>query len=452
MKLDLQVPHESHLELWNQTNWRYAFLMGGRGNGRSGTASRYTLSQLTSNTYTRGAIMRAVRENIKSSCWTEILDRITEQDAENLEGLSISDNEISFGKNYVRPFGFKASSGSLTARLKSLAGFNYAWIEEMEEIGEDEFRKFDDSLRTKEGRIRIVGTLNPPEKDHWIIKEFFDLEEHPEAKGFYIPHLKEEHKQDTLYIGGTFRENRHNIDEQTAHKYERYKLTNPEYYWQMIEGLIPESVRGKIFKGWELIDELPKDAKLLRIGGDWGWYPDPVATIALYYYDGYYIVDGISYGNEIDDDVVASDIKNVTGGTTVRAAFGADEPKSIELMARKGIKAVKSITGPGSVDTRIKLTADKKIKVVRKNHPIHGNWVWDAYNKYHWAEDKDGNPKGEPDHEGSDPMDAISYAIADLSDKSSGTGVKVQTPNWQGYNKLTPQKTGGGVKVYNNFI
>ena len=435
MELDLAVPHDSHISLWEKDYWRYAFLMGGRGNGRSGTASRYTLSQLVGDSFTRGAIMRAVRENIKSSCWSEIIDRIAEQEAEGVQGLNVSDQEISFKRNYMRPFGFKASSGSLTARLKSLANFNFAWIEEMEEILEEDFRKFDDSLRTKEGRIRIVGTLNPPNKDHWIIKEFFDLKEHPIAKGFYIPHLNKYHQQDTLYIGGTFRENQHNIDEGTARKYDRYKETNPEYYWQMIEGLIPESIRGKIFKGWELIDQLPRDAKLLRIGGDWGWFPDPVAIIALYYSDGYYIVDGITYGNELDDDVVASDIKNVNGGTGVRAVFGADEPKSIELMMRKGIKAVKSITGAGSVDTRIKITADKKIRVVRKNHPVHGNWVWDAYNQYHWAEDKDGNPKGEPDHQGSDPMDALMYAIADLVDASSGQNVKVSRPAYTGFNR-----------------
>ena len=433
MELALKVPHETHLELWNDTSWRYAFLMGGRGNGRSGTASRYTISQLVSETYTRGAIMRAVRENVKSSCWSDLIDRIAEQEAENIRGLEITDQKISFGKNYILPFGFRASSGSLTARLKSLAKFNYAWIEEMEEIGEAEFRTFDDSLRTIEGRIRIIGTLNPPSKDHWIIKEFFDLEEHPEADGFYVPHLKEKHKEDTIYIGGTWRENEQNLDEATKKRYEGYKQTKPEYYWQAIEGLVPEVVRGRIYKGWELINALPREAKLLRIAGDWGWFPDPVATIALYYYDGCYIVDGITYGNEIHDEVVAADILNVDGGKSVRAVFGADEPKSIELMRNKGVNAVKSITGAGSVDTRIKMTAEKRIKVVRKNHPTHGNWVWDSYEKYHWAEDKDGNSKGEPDHEGSDPVDAISYAIADLTEKTAS--VTVSSSKYRGYNK-----------------
>lgn len=58
MKVSFEV-QEGHIELWEQDDWRYAFIMGGRGNGRSGTASRYVTSRLLGKEYTRGAIMRA---------------------------------------------------------------------------------------------------------------------------------------------------------------------------------------------------------------------------------------------------------------------------------------------------------------------------------------------------------------------------------------------------------
>lgn len=54
---------DDHLQLWERQDWRYAFLMGGRGNGRSGTASRFVVSQLPGEEYTRGAIMRAFKED-----------------------------------------------------------------------------------------------------------------------------------------------------------------------------------------------------------------------------------------------------------------------------------------------------------------------------------------------------------------------------------------------------
>ena len=54
---------DTHLPLWERNDWRYAFLMGDRGNGRSGTASRYMTSRLLGKEHTRGALMRAVRED-----------------------------------------------------------------------------------------------------------------------------------------------------------------------------------------------------------------------------------------------------------------------------------------------------------------------------------------------------------------------------------------------------
>jgi phage terminase large subunit len=150
---------ENHLPLWEETNWRYAFLMGGRGNGRSGAASRYMMSRLLGKEYTRGAIMRAVKEDIRTSCWQEIMDRVDEQGIRGASGLSITDNtmHIAFGQNSLQAHGYKAGSGSQTAKLKSLANYNLIWNEEGEETIEPEFRRF------------------------------FDLEPAPQAPGFFIP-------------------------------------------------------------------------------------------------------------------------------------------------------------------------------------------------------------------------------------------------------------------------
>lgn len=407
MKVSFEV-HESHIPLWENTNWRYAIVMGGRGNGRSGTASRYVVSQLLSKEYTRGAIMRATREDIRASCWGEINDRLREQNI--VEQFHITDNDmfIEYGQNSLRAHGFRASSGSLTARLKSLAGYNLIWGEEGEEIGEDEFRTLDDTLRTTKGRIRIILSLNTPSIGHWIIKKWFDIIPSG-VQGFYKLKLKEDAK-DVIFIGGTWRENEPNMDKHTIERYEAYKHTNPNYYYQVIEGLSPEEVRGKIYSGWQLIDAIPPEARLVKFGLDWGWFPDPVSVIALYYHNGGYIVDEIIHGTNIDDDMVASAIKSVTGWETTPVVCGADEPKSIEMLRKHRIRAEATDNRKGSVAYRIKVTSTKRISVTRRSKN-----VWAGYEVYRWAEDKDGNPKGEPDHQGSDPMDAVSYPIASIN-------------------------------------
>lgn len=402
----------SHVVLWEDSNWRYAILMGGRGNGRSGTASRHAISQLLSKEYTRGAIMRAVHADIRTSCWGEIMNRVNEQGIQ--EQFRIADNDmfIEYGKNGLRAHGFRASSGSLTARLKSLAEYNYLWIEEAEEIGEEEFRTLDDTLRTVKGRIRIILSLNTPPKNHWILRKWFDLEPSGQ-QGFYIPHLKPEAK-DVLFIGGTWRENATNLDPHTIERYKSYQYTNPAYFWQVIEGLSPEEVRGKIYTGWQQVDTIPQGARLLKFGLDWGWYPDPVSVVAVYYWNGSYIVDEVIHGTNLDDEFVAGEIKKVSGWETTYVVCGADEPKSIEMLRKYRIRAESTDNRKGSVQYRIKTTSTKKILVTRRSKN-----VWAGYEVYRWAEDKDGNPKGEPDHEGSDAMDAVSYVMASLQNKQN---------------------------------
>lgn len=409
MNVSFEV-HESHIVLWEiGTNIRYVFIMGGRGNGRSGTASRFAVSKLLGKEYVRGAIMRATREDIRASCWGEIMDRIKEQDIEKAFHIVDNDMFIECGQNSLRAHGFRASSGSLTARLKSLAGYNFIWIEEAEEIGEGEFRTLDDTLRTTKGQITIIFSLNTPPKNHWILRKWFNLIP-SEVSGFFIPTLKPE-LTDTIYIGGTYEENRPNLDEHTVDRYEAYRNINPSYYWQVIKGYSPDEVRGKVFSGWTICESVPPEARLVKFGLDFGWFPDPACAVAVWYHNGTYIIDEVVYGTELSNEFVAGEIKKY--GQAITIADSA-EPKSIAEMRRYGIQVQGAEKGKDSVSFRIKVTATKKIQVTRRSKN-----VWESYENYAWAEDKDGNPKNEPNHTWSHAMDSVSYPIAAMHNKQS---------------------------------
>ena len=393
--------------LWSEQA-RYYILMGGRGRGASTTGSQYLLSNLLAPDFFRSAIMRAVHSDIRHSIWRELNDRIDEQEARAT--LHITDNEmrVEYGKNTIQAHGFRASSGSHTAKLKSLASYNTVLIEEADEVGEKEFTVLDDSLRTVKGDIRIVLILNSPPKSHWIIQRWFDLEESG-RQGFYIPKLKAD-AHNVVFVGGTFNDNLVNLDLETVRRYKAYKDTKPDYYYQVIEGLVPETVRGRIYTGWQLIDSVPESARLMKFGVDFGWFPDPACAVAIYYHNGGYIIDEVSYGTEITNEVLAGDIK-VAGKATVIA--DSAEPKSIAEMNKYGISVVGAEKGKDSVIFRIKVTAQKKISVTRRSKN-----VWKSYENYAWAEDKDGNPKGYPEHTWSHAMDAVSYPIAAMHNKT----------------------------------
>ena len=383
VKVNFEVGDE-HLQLWEPGDWRYAFLMGGRGNGRSGTASRYVTSRLLGKEYTRGAIMRAVKEDIRTSCWQEIIDRVEEQEIR--DALSITENtmHMAFGVNSLQAHGYKAGSGSQTAKLKSLANYNLIWNEEAEETAEPEFMKLDDSMRTVKGSIRIIFTLNTPPKNHWIIKRFFDLLPAPEAPGFFIPKLKK--GSNAIYIPGTFRDNLVNIDPATAKRYEKYRETNPAYYWQMIEGLCPEVVMGRIYSGWKVVDQVPHEARLMGYGLDFGFDPDEAAIVAIYWYNGGFLLHEILYQTELLNSHLISTFKALP-----KAPIIADsaEPKSIAELQAAGLNVIPCEKGADSVNFGIKHVQGLPISYTSNSTNLH-----DEYENYSWKVTKDGEAAG----------------------------------------------------------
>ena len=380
MKINYEI-HESHVPVWRSADKRYIILMGGRGNARSGTASRYTLSRILGKEYTRGAIMRGTHADIRPSCWREIMDRIVEENIENNFRIVDNDMFLEYGKNSLRAHGFKASSGSLTARLKSLAGYNFVWIEEGEETLESEFRTLDDTLRTVKGNIQIIITLNTPPKSHWIIRKWFNLTPHPEAKGFYIPTLKPEFEKDVLFISGTHRENLPNLSNQIVQQYLRYKQEKPAYYWQMIEGLSPETVMGRIYTGWKEIDELPHEARLIGYGLDFGFDPDPAAIVAVYAHNGGIIFDEKLYATRLLNEHLATTLEGLP-----KAPIVADsaENKSIAELQGKGLNIIPCEKGKDSVVFGIKHMQGLRISYTKRSVNIKRE-----YENYAWKRNKD---------------------------------------------------------------
>lgn len=385
---------------------RYIILMGGRGGGRSTVASQFANAMLLADDYFRCAIMRYVLGDIRNSIYKEITDRAEEQ--EILDTLDVADSimTIRYGKNSINAVGFRKSSGDQKSKLKSLASYNTIIIEEADEVPEEDFMQLDDSLRTLKGNITVILLLNPPPRSHWIIERWFKLIPHPEAKGFYIPELTEEAKEDTLFIYANYRDNIVNLSEQTIKNYEQYKHTKPNHYWNMVEGLAPEILRGKIYSNWKQIDEVPHEARLICRGLDFGWHPDPCALVDIYEYNGGFIFDEITYQTNLKNRQLATIILNQSEKAIVVA--DSNEPKSIDELRELGVDVIPCEKGADSVRFGI-----KKLQGLAISYTSRSKKLKKEYDNYHWLIDKDGNEHQIPDPKCDDHfMDAARYGLS----------------------------------------
>lgn len=407
----IQRVNEVYKPLFTE-NPRYFILLGGRGAGRSTVASQFANAKLIDPKYFRCAIMRYILGDIRNSIYREIIDRAEENGIDSKLKVNTSTMSIEYGQNSINAVGFRKSSGDQKSKLKSLASYNCVIIEEADEIPEEDFMQLDDSLRTVKGNITIILLLNPPPKNHWIVKRWLHLFD-SEERGFYQYKLKDEIK-DTVLINTDYHCNRTNLAEATIQQYERYKETKPSHYWNMIRGYIPETVIGKIYNNWQIIDNIPHEARFERFGGDFGYSVDPTVIVAIYSYNGGFIVDEVAYQKGLSNRAIADILLGQSNKGL--AIFDGAEPKSIDEIMSYGVSIVGSIKGSGSVNQGIQYVQDQKVSITKRSER-----TIKAYENYCWKIDKDGNNLNVPDdrvHEWSNSMDAVRYGMTDLKSTS----------------------------------
>ena len=398
-----QIVNKEYKELFT-SNSRYIILMGGRGAGRSTVASQFANANLIGDKYFRCAIMRYILGDIRNSIYREILDRAEENETKEALDINDSNMTITYGKNTINAVGFRKSSGDQKSKLKSLANYNCVIIEEADEILEEDFMQLDDSLRTVKSDIKIILLLNPPAKSHWIIKRWFNLipSDYP---NFFIPELKKE-VTDTTFIRTSYLDNIKNISEQSIKNYKEYEKTKPDHYCNMILGLVPETVRGKIYTNWNVIEELPHEARLERYGLDFGFTNDPTAIVGVYRHNGGFIVDEVAYTKGLLNNQIAA-ILNMQPKSIVIA--DSAEPKSIEDLKQFDLMVMPAVKGADSIKRGI-----DKVKQLRISITARSKNIITEYENYAWLEDKEGKglnvPKPGYDH----AMDALRYAFESL--------------------------------------
>lgn len=181
--------------------------------------------------------------------------------------------------------------------------------------------------------------------------------------------------------------------------------------WWLVYGLGQlGEVESRIYKGWQIIDEIPHEARLERRGLDFGYSNDPSAIVDIYYYNGGYIVDEIAYQKGLTNKQLADIILNL--GQTLTIADSA-EPKSIDEIKSYGVNIIPVIKGRDSVTQGIQFVQNQKISITKRS--LNGI---KEYRNYLWETDKEGKIINEPIGIFNHLMDAIRYGFDGLRERT----------------------------------
>lgn len=183
--------------------------------------------------------------------------------------------------------------------------------------------------------------------------------------------------------------------------------------WWLVYGLgqLGEA-EGRIYTGWQIIDEIPHEAQIKRRGLDYGYSNDPTAVVALYYHNGGWILDEELYQKGMQNDAIADFIKNLVHPNTLLRPDN-NEPKSNDELKSRGINLLPAAKGKGSILQGIQFVQKERISVTKRSTNLIKE-----YRNYMWLTDpKTGKTINEPMDDFNHCMDAIRYAFEDLKGK-----------------------------------
>lgn len=164
---------------WTTTK-RYVIKVGGRGGGKSHDEAYFHVLKCRQIPYYRGVLVREVHTTIRDSQFAEVKSALEDLGIENefIIRENVMEIEHKISGNKILSKGLKKSSSNETAKFKSIKDPTHVWIEEGAEISQSDFDQVDLSVRTEKADVlQIRITMNTDvAPDHWIRKEFFDIE------------------------------------------------------------------------------------------------------------------------------------------------------------------------------------------------------------------------------------------------------------------------------------
>lgn len=182
--------------------------------------------------------------------------------------------------------------------------------------------------------------------------------------------------------------------------------------WWIVYGLGQiGSLEGNIYKGWELssADSIAESGKLIRYGLDFGFSNDETALVAVYDMGEKKLglVEKI-YKKGILPSQYCAELKRAGVEPSVLIVADGARPEIIAEIKRGGYRCIAADKGAGSVLRGIERVSEYQVE-------YDGKDLEREYLSYAWRKKKSGELQDEPQDGNDHALDAVRYAVDDLS-------------------------------------
>lgn len=298
---------------------RYKGAKGGRGSGKSHFFAELLVEALIMNPNKSAVCIREIQKSLKFSAKRLIEQKIEDLGVTRLFNITLTEIRAVNGNGIIL---FQGMQDHTADSIKSLEGFDIAWVEEAQNLSARSLKLLRPTIR-KEGS-EIWFSWNPEKKSDPV-----DLLFQNHNEDMVCVHVNSE---DNPFLPETLRKERES---------DRVRMS-PEDYEHVWNGGYNERSEALIFKDKCEIDYFEIEGNWSRLQGlDWGFSQDPTVAVELYVNEDVLYVRRESgrVGLELDDTVPFI-LKDIPGYDKYIIRADNARPESISFVKRNGFSKI----------------------------------------------------------------------------------------------------------------
>lgn len=317
-------------------NKRYKGAKGGRGSGKSHFFAECIIEAMLINPDARIVCIREIQRSLKFSSKALIESKINSLGVNEYFEITLTEIRAKRGNGLII---FQGMQDHTADSIKSLEGFDVAWVEEAQNL-------------SKRSLELLRPTIRKENSELWFS---WNPENETDAVDSFFKQMQDNHATDYILIHANFSDNPF-LPTELFNEQEYDRRYNPSTYEHIWLGGYNTKSDALIFKGKFRVENFSTDGLGNPYHGlDFGFANDPTATVRCYIHERklYISHEAGAVGLELDDTAsfLKERIENIH-----KYVIRADNarPESISYLKRHGLSMITpTIKGKGSIEDGI---------------------------------------------------------------------------------------------------
>lgn len=381
---------------------RYKGAYGGRGSGKSHFFAGLAVLRMASEAGLRVVCVREVQRSIADSVKTLLEDKI---EAYGLSGFfKITEAEIT-GLNGSRCV-FRGMQNHTAASIKSLEGFDVAWVEEAQTISQKSLDLLTPTIRKSGSEIWFSWNPENPDDPVDVL-------------------LRKHQPEGAIVLEANWDSNPWFPDE-LRQDMERDKKRDPDKWSHVWQGEYRGLSEARVFRNWRIDEITPPENVVWFYGADWGFAKDATAGLRCCVIDKTTLyIDAEVYEVGVPNEKLPTLFDGIPAARDWPIIADSARPETIDYVRRHGFPKMRAAKkGKGSVEDGVMFLQGMDIVV----HPLCANTIHEFRNYAYKTDKHTGEILPVVEDANNHCIDALRYAVEGMHRKGKMLPTMLDVP------------------------